>query len=194
MSNETIVLQTKAWVKEFIVAHNICPFARKEFEAESILYDVYGGSDLEGALVCLIELCRKMDGDDNIEATLFILPSGFSDFDQYLDLLDVANHLLVQQEYEGIYQLASFHPNYCFEGVDAGDASHYTNRSPYPMLHIIREEQLEKVLERYPNPEEIPDVARSMRRVPFRQNALAIIRQRNLTPFLSLSQTVSWIL
>lgn len=157
MSDDAVVLQTRAWVKNFIVAHNICPFARKEFEADKIGYERYDETDLEGALIYLIELFQKMDDDEGIETTLLILPNGFSDFELYLELLDFANRLLVQQRYEGVYQLASFHPNYCFEGVDAADASHYTNRSPYPMLHVIREEPLERALERYPNPEEIPE-------------------------------------
>ncbi len=68
----------------------------------------------------------------------------------------IANALIEKQGYEGIYQLASFHPDYCFEGVEQDDASNYTNRSPYPMLHLIREASLEKVLAHYPDPEKIP--------------------------------------
>jgi len=157
MSTNTVIMNTQGWVQHFIVAHNICPFAKKEVEKGSIHYEVYDGREMEDALCCLMELCRKLDENNEIEAAMFIMPNGFSDFDEYLDLLDVANGLLAQQEYEGIYQLASFHPEYCFEGVDKTDASHYTNRSPYPMLHIIREESLEKALERYPNPEAIPE-------------------------------------
>ncbi|MBV1922159.1 MAG: DUF1415 domain-containing protein [Pseudomonadales bacterium] len=157
MSTNPAVLNTQRWVHEFIIGHNICPFAKKEVEKGSIHYEVYDGRQMEDALCCLMDLCRKLDEDDEIEAAMFIAPNGFSEFEEYLDLLDVANGLLVQQDYEGIYQLASFHPDYCFEGVDKADASHYTNRSPYPMLHIIREEGLEKVLERYPNPEAIPE-------------------------------------
>ena len=104
-----------------------------------------------------MDLCRKLDEDEEIEAAMFIMPNGFSGFEEYLDLLDVANGLLVQQDYEGIYQLASFHPDYCFEGVDKADASHYTNRSPYPMLHLLRESRVETALAGHPNPETIPE-------------------------------------
>ena len=157
MSTNSVVLNTQRWVHEFIIAHNICPFAKKEVDKGSIHYEVYDGRQMEDALCYLMDLCRKLDEDNEIEAAMFIMPNGFAAFDEYLDLLDVANELLAEQEYEGVYQLASFHPDYCFEGVDEADASHYTNRSPYPMLHIIREEGLEKVLERYPNPEAIPE-------------------------------------
>jgi hypothetical protein len=98
-----------------------------------------------------------LDKDTDTETVLFIFAEAFRDFNDYLDLLDLANSLLQKQGYESVYQLASFHPYYCFQGVDIDDASHYTNRSPYPMLHIIGEAQLEKVLENYPNPETIPE-------------------------------------
>jgi len=65
--------------------------------------------------------------------------------------------LLKEQGYEGIYQLASFHPEYRFEGVELNDPANYTNRSPYPMIHILREASVEQALEKYPNPEKIPE-------------------------------------
>lgn len=157
ISSELVIQQTKAWVSDFIVAHNICPFARKELERDGIHYEVYQGNNIEAALSGLIEICQQLDEDGNIGTVLFILPASFVDFNGYLDLLDMANELLLQKGYEGVFQLASFHPDYCFEGVESDDASHYTNRSPYPMLHIIREAELEKALEKHPNPETIPE-------------------------------------
>ncbi len=154
---ELVIQQTTAWVSDFIVAHNICPFARKELQRGGIHYEVFQEHRIEVALTELIELCQLLDKNGDIGTVLFILPSSFIIFNDYLDLLDMANDLLIKQGYEGIYQLASFHPDYCFEGVDCDDASNYTNRSPYPMLHIIREAELEKALENYPNPEAIPE-------------------------------------
>ena len=157
ISSELVIQQTRAWVRVFIVAHNICPFARKELERDSIHYEVLQEHKVEAALSGLIEMCQRLDQDGSTGTVLFILPASFIDFNDYLDLLDMANDLLLKQGYEGIYQLASFHPDYYFEGVDSDDASNYTNRSPYPMLHIIREAELEKALEKYPNPEAIPE-------------------------------------
>ena len=157
MTVAPVILGTQKWIQEFVVGHNICPFARKEFERGSVDYSVFTGNDTEKALHSLLALCEKLDNDEAIETTFLILADGFADFYQYLDLLALANSLIVQQDYEGIYQLASFHPEYCFEGEDARDASNYSNRSPYPMLHIIREERLEKALEYYSSPEEIPE-------------------------------------
>ena len=72
-------------------------------------------------------------------------------------MLDFSNQLIADSGYEGIFQIASFHPEYCFEGEDSDDAANFTNRSPYPMLHILREESLEKVLNTYSEPELIPE-------------------------------------
>jgi hypothetical protein len=154
---ELVIQQTRAWVRDFIVAHNICPFARKELERGGIHYEIFQENRVEVALTGLIELCQRLDKNGNIGTVLYIFPTSFISFNDYLNLLDMANALLIKQGYEGVYQLASFHPDYCFEGVDCDDASHYTNRSPYPMLHIIREDALEKALEKHPNPETIPE-------------------------------------
>lgn len=163
MTNSSeIISHTKNWLSSFIIEHNICPFAKREFDKGSIHYEVVISNKLENQLQELIYSCEQLDREaeadveDGLETSLLILPNGLSDFDDYLDFLDLANELMHQQGYEGIYQLASFHPNYCFDGVDADDASNFTNRSPYPMLHLIREASLEKVLEHYPNPEDIP--------------------------------------
>ena len=157
ISSELVIQQTRSWVSDFVVAHNICPFARKELERGGIHYEVCQEEQVEAALSGLIEMCQRLDEKSSMGTILFILPASFLNFNDYLDLLDMANDLLFQQGYEGVYQLASFHPDYCFEDVDRDDASHYTNRSPYPMLHIIREAELEKILEKYPNPEAIPE-------------------------------------
>jgi len=153
---EKAIQHTKNWLKTVIIAHNICPFAKREFDKESIHYEVIHSAEMEEQLQSLISNCQLLDSDKNLETSLLIFPKGLNDFDDYLDFLAMANALLEKQGYEGIYQLASFHPNYCFEGVEADDASNYTNRAPYPTLHLIREASLEKVLENYPEPEKIP--------------------------------------
>lgn len=155
-TDKEVVTSTQCWVNTFVVAHNICPFARREVEAGSIRYQVVGGS-LQDVLVNLVSECQLLDSNNNIETTLLIYPCDFANFDDYLDLLELANQLIEQQGYQGTYQLASFHPQYCFDGVAPDDPSHYTNRSPYPMLHLLREASLEKALAVFPNPEQIPE-------------------------------------
>ena len=153
----TITSQTQCWVKSVIVGFNLCPFAKREVEQASIHYQVSHDTDMEQALHSLIHECKRLDEHPEIETTLLIFANAFQSFDDFLDLIEFANALIADQGYEGIYQLASFHPHYCFEGEDENDAANYTNRSPYPMLHLIREARLEQALANYPDPESIPE-------------------------------------
>ena len=153
----TIIKQTRCWVKSVIVEHNFCPFARRELERDSIRYSINHDTDLEPALQAVIDECVYLNENDATETTLLVFAEGFKDFGDYLDLVELAQDLLADQGYEGIYQIASFHPDYCFADAELDDAANYTNRSPYPMLHLIREASMEKALAHYPEPEKIPE-------------------------------------
>lgn len=155
--NATIINQTQKWLSSVIIDHNLCPFAKREYDNGTIHYAVISEMELERQLEQVIKHCTALDEDGNRETSLLIFPEALSDFDIYLDVLAAATALLKDQGYEGIYQLASFHPEYRFEGVEIDAPSNYTNRSPYPMLHILREASIETVLENYPNPEKIPE-------------------------------------
>ncbi|QDF66763.1 DUF1415 domain-containing protein [Shewanella sp. SNU WT4] len=152
-----IITHTDNWVKRVIMKYNICPFARKEVERNAMRYRVVEDTKFKAVLKQLIDECQYLDEHQALETSLFILPRGFEDFHHYLDLVDVANDALMDNGYEGVYQLASFHPDYCFDGDDANAAANYTNRAPYPTLHIIREASLEKALASYLEPESIPE-------------------------------------
>ena len=157
MTNKTqIIEQTQKWLSSVIIKHNICPFAKREHDNNRIHYEIIESADLESQLEQLILQCEEMDKDSTRETSLLIFPKALADFEDYLDTLEIATELLNKQGYEGVYQLASFHPNYCFDDADVDDASNYTNRSPYPMLHILREDSIEKALENFPDPENIP--------------------------------------
>ncbi|MCK4492723.1 MAG: DUF1415 domain-containing protein [Methylococcales bacterium] len=149
--------QTEHWLNRFIIGHNICPFAREVVDKKQLHYAVNLDINTEDCLHRLIEECQRLNSDESIETTLIIYPNALVKFDDFLDYLALANALLIAQSYEGVYQLASFHPDYCFEGLNEDDAANYTNRSPYPMLHLIREKSLERVLKSYPHPERIPE-------------------------------------
>lgn len=147
----------KSWIEKVIVGLNFCPFAKKEVERNTIRYANSPATLVNDALSYLLNELAVLDQQQNIQTTLLIFPLGFNDFEYYLDLLEMANSLMAQGGYAGIYQLASFHPGYCFEGEAVDDPANYTNRSPYPILHILRESSIEAVLTRYPNPESIPE-------------------------------------
>ncbi|GGB75888.1 DUF1415 domain-containing protein [Shewanella inventionis] len=137
--------------------YNICPFARREVERASIRYVAIEETKVKAVLKALIEECQYLDEHPETETTLFILPRGFEGFYAYLDLVDDATYLLVDNDYEGVYQLATFHPDYCFDGEAQDCPANYTNRAPYPTLHIIREASMEIALANYKDPESIPE-------------------------------------
>ena len=118
---------------------------------------VLPSADNGTALEALMKELHYLDKDEDIETSFIILPNNFADFTTYLNLVDMAEQLITKKNYEGVYQLASFHPQYCFAGEDKNDAANYTNRSPYPMLHILREDSITKALENFPDPESIPE-------------------------------------
>nr|CDQ33339.1 hypothetical protein BN993_02779 [Virgibacillus halodenitrificans] len=158
-----VIAMTRAWVANFVVAHDVCPFAGREVRRDSLRYVVANDDDPEHLLHTLIEECHRLDAEPAIETTLMILPEGVADFDDYLDLLGVADALLEAEGYTGVYQLASFHPDYVFEntdfeGVAADDPANYTNRSPWPMWHLLRESSVEAAVAAYPDPESIPEI------------------------------------
>ncbi|MDP0561055.1 MAG: DUF1415 domain-containing protein [Candidatus Endonucleobacter sp. (ex Gigantidas childressi)] len=156
MGENKMVQHTENWVKQLIVKYNICPFARKEVERGSICYHLVEAHKSKEILTQLIEQCRFLAENVEVETTLFIIPNGVKQFEDFLDLLDRANDLLYEQGFEGVYQLASFHPDYYFAGESYDDPANYTNRSPYPTLHIIRESSMQYALENHPDPDAIP--------------------------------------
>ncbi len=151
------ITQTRVWINAVIVALNFCPFARRELDRNSVRFKVIREDSLEQYLLALIDECILLDRDPEIETSLLILPQDFAAFDTFLDLLEMANALLVEQSYRGIYQLASFHPEYRFADAPAGDPANYTNRSPFPLLHLIRESSIERAVASYPQAELIPE-------------------------------------
>jgi len=149
--------QTQAWVESVVVGLNLCPFAGREVEQGRVYYADLPAVNMEDALLSLVRECERLDKDPEIETSLLVYSEGFRLFDAFLDLLEIAGELLIDQGYEGVYQLASFHPEYCFEGAGEDDPANFTNRAPYPTLHLIREESLASALASYPDPEEIPE-------------------------------------
>jgi hypothetical protein len=160
-SEHRIIQQTKNWVKEVVIGLNLCPFASRPFDDDTIDYIVACKQDdkplIEQHLHQLADCFNKLDVTADIETSLLIFADGYDRFDDYLELLHYSNLLLDDLKYSGSYQLASFHPEYRFEGSSEDDASNYTNRSPYPMLHIIREDSLEQAIASYPDVDLVPE-------------------------------------
>lgn len=152
-----IIQQTQNWLERVVIGFNFCPFAKRELLRNSIRFVVSASDDMsENALGFASEL-TLLEKDSEIETTLVVFPKGYEDFENYLDLLDFCQLYLEEEGFEGQYQLASFHPDYCFAGTVYEDAENFTNRSPYPTIHIIREASIERALEDYESPESIPE-------------------------------------
>lgn len=162
MSNENvddlrIIAQTKKWVNTVIIAHNYCPFAKREIEKGSVRYNVVHETEFNSLLKDVMQECVWLDQNPDTETTLIIFPFNLNDFNSFLDCLVLAEDLLIAQGYEGVYQIASFHPNYCFQGAEQNDPANFTNRSPYPMFHLIREMSVETAIKNHPDAESIPE-------------------------------------
>ena len=147
-----------------VIGLGFCPFAAKPYQEDRIRYVVLTDGSLRQVLEQVIREAYHLDEHPETETTLIVLPHQYPDFLDYLDTLDLAEQLLIDQGYEGIYQIASFHPLYQFADTAPDDPGNYTNRSPYPMLHLIREASITRVLEHYPDPEGIPDRNRALAR------------------------------
>jgi uncharacterized protein len=157
LENDTIIAQTKKWIVDVVVGCNFCPFAAREIKRGSIHYEVLQTATTETTLQTVVKIFNLLDSDETIETVLIILPHAYDSFTNYLDMVDKAETLLEKESYEGIYQLASFHPQYLFAGSNNLDASNYTNRSPYPMLHFLREDSVSKAIDAHPNIDDVPE-------------------------------------
>ena len=151
--------KTLAWVKNFVVGLNLCPFARPLLASDALRLTVCEATEdgiVAGALLDEIELIQKMS-EAEIATTLVVFPNALQRFDDYLVFLEGAQQLIEEMGLLGVLQLASFHPDYQFAGEPIESASHFTNRAPFPMIHLLREDIVTRALETYPNPEQIPE-------------------------------------
>lgn len=155
-TSQKIIEQTIKWIAEVVVACHFCPFAAQVIKEQKVHYEVATDTTMESCLSTVLRELTRLDNDSNIETTFLIFPGAFAQFDDFLGLVALAEQRLKQKRYNGIYQLASFHPLYRFADATDNDAANYTNRSIYPMLHLLREDSIDKALEHYKDPENIP--------------------------------------
>lgn len=139
-----------------VVGLGLCPFAQRELLNDRVRFVTTEAKDEEQLLIALEAELELLNNDPSIETTLLIHPQVLEDFFIYNEFLNLAEGLLRQMNLEGIYQVASFHPDYQFGGTDPADAENYTNRSPFPLLHIIREASLERAIAGNPDIDQVP--------------------------------------
>lgn len=151
--------KTKKWIEKVVIGLNLCPFAHAPFQKGTVRLTYSDTSDpaiLMRTFLAETEALLSKPASE-LETTLIIHPNVLIDFEAYLDFYEEANLVLEEVGAEEVIQLASFHPDYCFEGEPASDPANFTNRSPYPMLHLLRFESVEKAIQLYPDVEGIPD-------------------------------------
>lgn len=154
---EAVLAATRHWLVRAVIGLNLCPFAKGVHTKDQIRYVVSDTRDVEGMLTALeTELRMLVDADpDRVDTTLLIFPHGFADFLEFNDMLFFAERLLAQMRLEGELQIASFHPNYQFADTEPGDVENYTNRAPYPILHLLRESSVERATQAFPEAADI---------------------------------------
>jgi hypothetical protein len=152
-----VIEQTKNWIRVLVVGCNFCPFASRVVKQQRIHYRVVNTDTHATGKDALLEECIRLDNDAAIATTLLIFPKAFPVFEDYLDFVFSAEKMMKQKRYNGIYQLASFHPLYQFAATAIDDPANYTNRSVYPMLHLLREDDITNALKHYPNSSAIPE-------------------------------------
>ena len=156
LTNQHIALSVQQWVNTFVVDLNLCPFAKRELVKDRVRFVVSDANNEEALLLHLHAELERLENNSDIETTLLIHPLILNDFDAYNQFLDDADGLLQEMQLDGVFQIASFHPAYQFGGTEIDDAENYTNRSPYPMLHILREASLDAVLATTEHTDQIP--------------------------------------
>ena len=156
---ERVEARTRAWLQHAVVGLNLCPFAKAPLVKGQVRFVVCEADDPR---VLFEVLCAEMTAlvavdPASVETTLLIHPNALLDFEDFNDFLEAADAALADLGHEGVLQVASFHPDYRFADSDPGDLANATNRSPYPILHLLREESVERAVEAFPEADAIVD-------------------------------------
>lgn len=149
--HDNILSDITTWIESMVIALELCPFAPKIVDNGDLKLQICAHSEAELVLAELHEQALSLLSAGGDATTLLILPTGFDDFDDYLDLLAMAEELLALQKLDMDIQLASFHPQYLFDGTDYNDPSNYSNRSPYPIIHLLQEASVTRAIDHYPD-------------------------------------------
>jgi hypothetical protein len=157
LDDDAIVAATRRWVEQAVIGLNLCPFAKAVYVKEQVRYVVSPATTPEALLEQLMDELQLLSDTpaDQIDTTLLIHPFVLTDFLDYNEFLDVADAAIEDMSLEGELQVASFHPDYQFADTDINDIENFTNRSPYPVLQLLREESIERAVEAFPDAEEI---------------------------------------
>jgi hypothetical protein len=152
IDHDAVIAETVNWVEQAVIGLNLCPFAKAVHVKKQIRYVVCDVDTPEALLEKLMEELEYLAEADpeKVDTTMIMHPNVLADFEDYNEFLDVADAALEEMELDGILQVASFHPDYQFADTHKNDIENYTNRSPYPTLHLLREDSVERAVEAFP--------------------------------------------
>ncbi|MES2885008.1 MAG: DUF1415 domain-containing protein [Pseudomonadota bacterium] len=162
MNEQQVITDTQQWLERAVIGLNLCPFAKAAYVKQRVRFTVSQATTDEALLDDLILALQDLHAADatECETTLLIHPQALDDFLDYNDFLDAADAALDALGLTGVIQVASFHPQYQFAGTETDDIENFTNRAPYPLLHLLREDSIEQAVQSYPDVDHIP--ARNM--------------------------------
>ena len=152
MENYDAIDECKEWISKFVIKHNICPFAKRVFDANEIGYYTETADSFEELAMNFIDRISKLE-----DSTAFVIyRKQFTEFLDFLDFYYACEAILEDSKYDTKYQIVAFHPEYLFDGEIDSDPSNLTNRSPYPMIHILRRDHVERAIDSYGEIDDIP--------------------------------------
>ena len=159
MTEEEVLAKTRHWLEAAVIGLNLCPFAKAVYvknQVRLVVSKARHADDLLEELDSELDLLVATHASE-IDTTLLIHPTLFEDFLDFNDFLEIAEGVVDEHGLEGVIQLASFHPQFQFDGTEPDDISNYTNRAPFAILHLLREESVERAVEAFPNADAIFD-------------------------------------
>jgi hypothetical protein len=158
-SDDEIVAATRNWLEKAVIGLNLCPFAKAVYVKDQVRYVVSPATTPEALLEQLMDELQTLSDTDpeQIDTTLLIHPFVLDDFEDYNEFLDVADAAVEDMQLDGEIQVASFHPRYQFADTEPDDITNFTNRAPYPTLHLLREDSIDRAVAAFPEAEAIFD-------------------------------------
>lgn len=157
LSDEAVVAATRAWLEKAVIGLNLCPFAKAVHVKRQIRWVVSHAETEEALLEDLLHELQLLAAADpaDIDTTLLVHPRVLGDFLDYNDFLDIADAAVEELGLDGVLQVASFHPHYQFADSDPDDMGNFSNRAPYPTLHLLREDSVDKAVAAFPDADRI---------------------------------------
>lgn len=154
---DTVLAATRNWIEKAVIGLNLCPFAKAVYVRQQVRYRVCEATAPEALLAALIEELQHLAAANpaQVDTTVLVHPRVLDGFLDFNDFLQLGNEVLADLELEGELQIASFHPRYQFAGTEPDAMENFTNRSPYPILHLLRESSIDRAVEAFPQAERI---------------------------------------